>query len=57
MKKNFHACATCIHFQSVKLDNGMVYRCKRLGFETKPQYKFDCWVPMPHVKKLMDKQL
>jgi len=56
MKKDFHACATCIHFYPRKLTEGLKYECKRLGFETKPNYKFDCWDPKPHVRKLIAKQ-
>nr|WP_041057943.1 hypothetical protein [Jeotgalibacillus campisalis] len=56
MNKNFHACATCVHFEVLKLEKGMSYRCSRLGFQTRPEYKFNCWEPKAHIKKLMDKQ-
>ncbi|KAB2338258.1 hypothetical protein F7731_01450 [Cytobacillus depressus] len=52
----FHACATCIHFEASKCEKGMTYRCKRLGYETKPNYQFQCWTPKEHVKKLMEKR-
>nr|WP_239581223.1 hypothetical protein [Jeotgalibacillus terrae] len=53
----FHVCATCIHFHSDKTKSGrMRYFCERLGYETKPGYKFNCWEPKEHVKKLMDKR-
>ncbi|PPA71219.1 hypothetical protein [Jeotgalibacillus proteolyticus] len=56
MGKDFHACATCIHFEADKKESGMLYRCSRLGYETKPEYKFSCWEPKPHIKELMKKQ-
>ncbi|KIL48882.1 hypothetical protein KP77_20930 [Jeotgalibacillus alimentarius] len=34
----------------------MLYFCKRLGYETKPDYRFNCWEPKEHVKKLMEKR-
>lgn len=55
-EKTFHVCATCINFEISKTESGMNYRCKRLGFETKPSYSFNCWDPKPRVKKLMDKR-
>lgn len=53
---SFHCCATCQHFQSIKLDKGMKYQCKRLGYETRPAYQFTCWEPKEVVKKLMEKR-
>ncbi|MCP3763142.1 hypothetical protein NLX67_12190 [Domibacillus sp. A3M-37] len=55
-KSRFHACATCRHFQAVKLPEKMMYRCRRLGFETNPGYRFDCWDPKEQVEKLMEKE-
>lgn len=53
--KNFHCCATCVNYE-VKRERGMqIYRCSRLGFDTKPTYQFNCWDPKEAVKKLMDK--
>ncbi|PYZ98265.1 hypothetical protein CR205_06620 [Alteribacter lacisalsi] len=54
--KNFHCCATCIHFEVVKRLGSTRYRCRRLGFETRPHYRFDCWDPRPDIKKLIKKQ-
>lgn len=54
--ESFHACATCIHFQAEKNQQGMNYFCKRLGFETKPNYKFNCWTPKKHVQRLLEKR-
>nr|WP_084405668.1 hypothetical protein [Alteribacter aurantiacus] len=54
--KDYHCCATCIHFQSIKVPQKMIYRCKRLGFETRPDYTFNCWDPKPAVKMLMEKE-
>ncbi|TYS74834.1 hypothetical protein FZC75_02940 [Sutcliffiella horikoshii] len=53
----FHACATCKHYQVIKLDTHSIYRCSRLGFETKPHYKFDCWQPKENIIQLMKKEL
>lgn len=52
--KNFHCCATCIHF-SVKKDKKTVHFCERLGFETKSTYQFNCWNPKENVKRLIEK--
>ncbi|GIN85726.1 hypothetical protein J6TS2_21120 [Heyndrickxia sporothermodurans] len=57
MKKNrFHVCATCIHFSAEKKVRGMQYFCSRLGYETKPNYTFNCWSPKEHIKKLIAKE-
>jgi hypothetical protein len=53
--KNFHCCATCRHFKAEKKADGMVYFCSRLGYETKPSYKFNCWSPKENIKKLMER--
>ncbi|MEH7178397.1 hypothetical protein [Neobacillus vireti] len=53
--KDFHCCATCRNFQAEKKPAGMVYYCSRLGFETKTNYKFDCWSPKKSIIELMDK--
>ncbi|AKP47518.1 MULTISPECIES: hypothetical protein [Bacillus] len=52
----FHACATCIHFSAEKTESGMLFRCLRLGYETKTYYRFNCWTPKDHVRKLMKKE-
>jgi len=52
----FHACATCQHYQVIKLPDRNVYRCSRLGFETKPHFAFNCWQPKDKVLQLMKKQ-
>ncbi|MCU9614623.1 hypothetical protein OEV98_13850 [Caldibacillus lycopersici] len=54
--KDYHFCATCIHFMVEKTDKGTGYRCKRLGYETHPKYKFNCWNPKEHIIKLMEKE-
>ncbi|MBB6452313.1 hypothetical protein HNQ94_000758 [Salirhabdus euzebyi] len=56
MKRKFHCCATCTHFLPIKEEKGTRYTCKRLGYDTKPTYQFNCWNPKPHVKKLMEKE-
>ncbi|MBM7717517.1 hypothetical protein MHB50_11750 [Siminovitchia sp. FSL H7-0308] len=54
--KNYHCCATCIHFSAERKEGKMVYLCTRLGFETKTNYQFDCWTPKEHVKRLIEKE-
>ncbi|WP_167553219.1 hypothetical protein [Evansella clarkii] len=53
--KDYHFCATCINFETYKADGKTRYRCKRLGYETKPDYKFNCWEPKENVQKLLEK--
>ncbi|MBM7647932.1 hypothetical protein JOC78_000872 [Bacillus ectoiniformans] len=53
----FHCCATCRHFEPSKTANGMSYFCSRLGYETQPSYKFNCWSPKDQVVQLMKKKL
>ncbi|PYZ91978.1 hypothetical protein CR194_17420 [Salipaludibacillus keqinensis] len=54
--KDYHCCATCIHFAHIKKNNKTDYFCARLGFETKPAYKFNCWEPKEHIKRLISKE-
>jgi hypothetical protein len=54
--KDFHCCASCEHFRAVKRDGGMRYDCTRLGYETNPQYQFNCWSPKEHIKKLIENE-
>ncbi len=55
-KNSFHACATCVNFQPERRKEGMVYFCSRLGYETKPDYQFNCWTPKEHIIRLMEKR-
>ncbi|GEC92176.1 MULTISPECIES: hypothetical protein [Brevibacillus] len=50
----FHCCATCIHFRVEKGTGGASYRCSRLTYETRPDYRFQCWTPTEKVKRLME---
>ncbi|MFY4776043.1 hypothetical protein [Metabacillus sp. RGM 3146] len=53
----FKCCAACIHFRAYKNPaGGMKYMCSRLGFETRPEYSFDCFTPKENVIKLMKKR-
>ncbi|MED3553561.1 hypothetical protein [Cytobacillus praedii] len=56
-KEAYHVCATCIHFHAEKAKKGMNYFCKRLGYETRPNYQFNCWTPKKHVQELIDKRM
>jgi hypothetical protein len=53
--KDFHCCATCSHFNAERKSDSMIYYCSRLGFETKTNYKFNCWSPKKSIIDLMDK--
>ncbi|KGX91337.1 hypothetical protein N781_04540 [Pontibacillus halophilus JSM 076056 = DSM 19796] len=53
--RDFHCCATCIHFEVRKSKERTVRMCARLGYETNPTWKFNCWEPKDHVKRLMEK--
>ncbi|WP_412679121.1 hypothetical protein [Brevibacillus laterosporus] len=46
------------HFCVNKGDKGVktTYSCSRLGYETKPSYRFDCWQPTERVCKLVEKE-
>ncbi len=54
-KERYHCCATCRHFQAEKKDGKMSYVCTRLGYHTKPNYKFNCWNPREDIKKKMER--
>lgn len=54
--KTYRVCATCVHFQAVRVDKKMAYLCNRLKYETKPSYSFQCWSPKEHVIRLMEKR-
>jgi len=40
-----------------KTEKGLYTYCRRLGYETKPYYQFNCWTPKPNVRKLMEKEM
>ncbi|TLS38135.1 hypothetical protein FCL54_06235 [Pseudalkalibacillus caeni] len=52
----YHCCATCKHFQVIKESSRTYHKCERLGYETKSTYRFNCWNPKEHVKKLIEKE-
>ena len=54
--KDFHCCATCKNFKTEKTPEGMGYFCSRLGYETKPNYQFNCWDPKESIKKLIENE-
>ncbi len=57
MTNRYHCCATCKHFRIDRFEDGSrrVY-CKRLGFDTKPTYQFNCWDPKDRVVKAMKEE-
>ncbi|MGF9797032.1 hypothetical protein [Brevibacillus agri] len=50
----FHCCATCNHFRVEKAPGVVTYRCSRLTYETRPDYRFQCWTPTERVRRLME---
>ena len=53
--RDYHCCASCKHFRVLKEPGVKVeYQCSRLGYPTKPGYRFDCWDPKDVVRKRMD---
>lgn len=50
----FHCCATCIHFRVEKTTEKVAFRCSRLTYETRPNYRFQCWTPKERVRQLME---
>jgi hypothetical protein len=56
-ENRFHCCATCEHFLTEKREQGIVYRCSRLAYETRPEWQFHCWSPKERVKRLMAKEM
>lgn len=40
--RDVHFCATC---QWIRHEAPHVFVCTRLGYVTKPGWKFDCWAP------------
>ncbi|RNB86305.1 hypothetical protein [Brevibacillus panacihumi] len=49
-----HCCATCVHFRVERVQGKVGYRCSRLTYETRPDYRFSCWTPTERVKRLME---
>nr|WP_081841343.1 hypothetical protein [Alicyclobacillus macrosporangiidus] len=49
--KDYHCCATCIHFKAERTHGQLRIYCSRLGYDTKPYYKFNCWDPKPGIRK------
>ncbi|MBM7680225.1 hypothetical protein JOD43_000384 [Pullulanibacillus pueri] len=54
---HYHHCATCQHFGFRAEENKKYPMCTRLGFDTKPEYQFDCWDPKPRVRAAIQKKL
>lgn len=53
MSRDYHCCATCQHFQILREADKPVSLCRRLGYETRPSYKFKCWTPRPDIVQKM----
>lgn len=46
--KDYHCCATCIHYV-IRKESPEKFFCRRLGYATKPKYRFDCWTPKNNI--------
>jgi hypothetical protein len=55
MTSKYHCCATCRHFSAEKTEEGMQYKCIRLGYNTRPEYQFNCWEPRDDIKRKINK--
>lgn len=52
----YHCCASCVHYAVTKRREAeIVPYCARLGYETKPDYQFDCWEPKERVRRAIRK--
>lgn len=54
---HYHCCASCRHLDIQQTEQETRTYCSRLGYETKPNYQFNCWNPKPRVKQAMLKNL
>lgn len=52
--KSPKVCASCRNFRVIHAGGKRKYECSRLGFETFPQYAFDCWDGTEKVRKRID---
>nr|WP_081412073.1 hypothetical protein [Alicyclobacillus herbarius] len=50
-RKDYHCCATCIHFRAERANHRVRTYCSRLGYDTRPEYKFKCWNPKETIVK------
>ncbi len=49
----YHCCATCIHFKSERVDGRIITICVRLEYQTRPEYRFNCWNPKSSIRAKM----
>lgn len=56
MAKNYHYCATCEHFRVVRDRRGFALFCSRLGYATKSEYQFNCWLPRADIAAKMEEE-
>nr|WP_074954264.1 hypothetical protein [Alicyclobacillus macrosporangiidus] len=52
----YHCCASCVHFRAERRPSGVRTFCQRLGYDTKPAYRFDCWRPKERVRRRMERE-
>ncbi|WP_109430600.1 hypothetical protein [Sulfoacidibacillus thermotolerans] len=46
--RDIHFCATCRHIRAIREADGVHFHCSRLGYQTRPNWKFNCWTPRDH---------
>lgn len=46
--RDVHFCATCQHLRHERRGK---FVCARLGYETRPRWKFNCWSPRPKFRQ------
>ncbi|WP_085521311.1 hypothetical protein [Tuberibacillus sp. Marseille-P3662] len=54
---HYHACASCRHFGHDDRQGKQVPICRRLGYDTQPDWQFNCWDPKPRVKQAIHKKM
>jgi hypothetical protein len=55
--ERYHCCASCVHFIAKRTDKGVQTYCSRLGYDTRPNWKFDCWTPKERIKQRLNFEL
>ncbi|MBX5476379.1 MAG: hypothetical protein IRZ18_04555 [Clostridia bacterium] len=48
-------CASCVHVGVRRVGGQVRVYCRRLGYDTRPEWRFDCWTPKPHVRDRLDR--
>ncbi|GIP40837.1 hypothetical protein J31TS4_41170 [Paenibacillus sp. J31TS4] len=51
--KEYHCCATCVYYE-IRRGTAERFFCGRLGYATRPSYRFDCWTPKETVRRRLE---